>query len=557
MKKIRFVALITVIMLVCFLPHVRAENETAESIKVGNIVTFGHYEQDNNLINGTEPIEWSVLEIDVINNRALLISRYALDARPYNRRDADVTWETCSLRNWLNQDFYNAAFSNAEQEMILITDVDNSENQGYSAWSTDGGNNTEDKVFLLSYAEALRYYDVTWENLQNMRSRVAPTEFAIHNYAWTLDDRTSDGMLSGFWWRRSPGGKQNYAAGVNTDGSLCYPTVFNGCATVRPVIWVNLGFNTYTPDEPIAAVDEHMHDENRVDWHRADGEVYNSLGEHFSFEIENNRAVLIAYWVETRSKQPIYVQIPEIIDGVPVTAIGQNAFNNLDGSYDGAMVDCIKIPEGVTELREGSFECAHGIKRIELPSTLTEISSDYPFHHVEADISFPNDNPYYKMKDGFLIDTRTDTLIYCCPTAYQFSLPRVRKIGNSALENYSPYQVVLEFPSSVEYIGSLNAYDCVGLEIIIVPESVVEIADHALSINTASEIILHEGLRKIGAYAFEQTEITSINIPSTVEWIGANAFFLTEVEEQISDLTCYIESEAEYRQRTLTGDDSE
>ena len=70
------------------------------------------------------------------------------------------------------------------------------------------------------------------------------------------------------------------------------------------------------------------------------------------------------------------------------------------------------------------------------------------------------------------------------------------------------------------FIGANNAYDCVDIETIIVPGSVVELADEALRVNTATEIILNEGLRRIGAFAFEQTEITSIRIPSTVEWIG-------------------------------------
>lgn len=124
------------------------------------------------------PIEWLVLARD--GNKALLISRYWLDAQPYNTDHTSVTWETCTLRTWLNVTFYNKAFSSDEQAAILTTSVDNGKNQGYSKWSTSGGNNTEDKVFLLSYAEANKYFGVTYDNISNTKSRVAPTRTRLH-----------------------------------------------------------------------------------------------------------------------------------------------------------------------------------------------------------------------------------------------------------------------------------------------------------------------------------------------------------------------------------------
>ena len=50
--------------------------------QVGSMITLGHYEQDNDLTNGQEPIEWRVLNIE--GDTVLLVSRYALDAQPYN-----------------------------------------------------------------------------------------------------------------------------------------------------------------------------------------------------------------------------------------------------------------------------------------------------------------------------------------------------------------------------------------------------------------------------------------------------------------------------------------
>ena len=282
-----------------------------------------------------------------------------------------------------------------------------------------------------------------------------------------------------------------------------------------------------------------------IAWYTNENEIWNNAGEHFEYEIEGDHAVLTRYWLETGMPQPVIVRVPENIGNLRLTAIGDNAFNNDGMDYDGEKVECIVIPEGVTELKEVSFQCAHDVQRIELPSSLKVISSDFAFSHVTAEISFPNGNPNYQAEDGFIIDIRTNTLVYCNPSAAEKPLPRVKRIEDNALENYSFYQSTLEFPDSVEYVGTFNAFDCVDLETIIVPGSVVELAENALSSNTATEIILNEGLRKIGAYAFDDTEISSIIIPSTVEWIGLDAFGPAK-EVLLLNPDCHMETEEEY-----------
>lgn len=205
---------------------------------VGNYVTFGEYPQTTAGEDMT-PIEWLVLARD--GNKALLISRYGLDAQPYNTDHTSVTWETCTLRTWLNGTFYNKAFSSAEQSAILTTNVNNSKYQCYSGWSTNGGNNTQDKVFLLSYAEANKYFGVTYDNSSNTKSRVAPTAYAIAQGGWTSPSKkTADGTAAGWWLLRSPGSYQRYAAYVSRDGSLSDHNVDYGSASVRPALWVNV-----------------------------------------------------------------------------------------------------------------------------------------------------------------------------------------------------------------------------------------------------------------------------------------------------------------------------
>ena len=218
----------------------KAEWETL--VQSGRQITFGHYPQTANGNDNTH-IEWLILARD--EQKILIVSKYGLDAQPYNKDYTSVTWETCTLRKWLNGTFYNKAFSSAEQAAILTTNVDNSKSQCYSGWNTSGGNNTEDKVFLLSYAEANKYFGVTHDTTSNTKSRVAPTAYAIAQGAYTYySNKTADGTDAGRWWLRSHGFYQSSAAGVRTDGSLDYYRVDDDSDSLRPALWVNLNLES-------------------------------------------------------------------------------------------------------------------------------------------------------------------------------------------------------------------------------------------------------------------------------------------------------------------------
>lgn len=132
----------------------------------GSYVTFGTYEQDNNIQNGQEPIEWLVLEND--GESLFVLSKYVLDGKRYNaawdpveRKMYPTTWEQCDLRAWLNSSFYNTAFSVGEQMRIETTLVDNSMPENWSWKNVTGGNDTYDKVFILSYEESMKYFPMT------------------------------------------------------------------------------------------------------------------------------------------------------------------------------------------------------------------------------------------------------------------------------------------------------------------------------------------------------------------------------------------------------------
>lgn len=206
------------------------EAKLAPFRNAGSYVTFGNYEQDNNTGNGKEEIEWLVLEYDEANQKALLLSRYGLETKPYNTTNISITWEDCTLRTWLNQDFLNTAFTAEEQQAIKITNVSNSKGKGYSGWSTNGGNDTQDKVFLLSYSEAFRKYFIS-----DSERQTKPTEYAKAQGAY---ENSKNGNY--WWWLRSPGSSQNYAALVNTAGSRSSKSVNTIGDAVRPALWLDL-----------------------------------------------------------------------------------------------------------------------------------------------------------------------------------------------------------------------------------------------------------------------------------------------------------------------------
>lgn len=193
---------------------------------VGSCITFGVYEQDNNTENGKEAIEWQVLAQE--DNRLLIISKCALDTIPYNNKPKSVTWETSTLRTWLNHDFLNTAFSSAEQEAIYTVSVSADPNPKSEV---DPGNATQDKVFVLSLLEVKKY-------LPSDSDRVAmPTAYAVEKGAYeSIMSKTS------WWWLRSPGEYSEnavYVKGsgtVDVAGRLCTHDRY----AVRPVMWIEM-----------------------------------------------------------------------------------------------------------------------------------------------------------------------------------------------------------------------------------------------------------------------------------------------------------------------------
>ena len=200
--------------------------------KVGDYVAFGSYEQDNTLSNGKEEIEWLVLVKN--DNKALLVSRYALDCQRYDTSITNVTWKTCSLRKWLNGTFINNAFSSDEQAMIQSTTITADKNPE---------SNTTDKVFLLSRKEAVEYFSST-----EVRKCV-PTHYAIAQGAYESSRYSAGGKATCWWWLRSSGDRlsddnSDIASIVNDDGGVygLWNKLYNESGAVRPALWIKIDY---------------------------------------------------------------------------------------------------------------------------------------------------------------------------------------------------------------------------------------------------------------------------------------------------------------------------
>ena len=230
MKKSVAMLLVLGLCLSLLLPALAEETEVTgdtNDYTVGSIVSFGDYEQDNDPENGEEPIEWIVLEAD--GGRALLISRYCLDAQPYNTYTKKITWCRCSLRLWLNYTFIKEAFAAREREKILSTAIVNEATPSCDSYGCD---DTTDQIFLLSYAEAMEYFP------DDAGRQAQPTAYAVANGAYA-DDATGNA----WWWLRSPAAGNMSASCIRTDGRVNgYDgrEVNRASGAIRPVIWLDI-----------------------------------------------------------------------------------------------------------------------------------------------------------------------------------------------------------------------------------------------------------------------------------------------------------------------------
>ena len=224
-----------------------------QKANVGDYVEIGSYEQDGNFKNGFESIEWLVLE--KTDSKVLLISKFGLDCIPFsndndvpNTSKSNATWETSNLRKWLNNSFYNKAFSDFEKQYIAQTVVENydyTHQKTGSGFTTESGtviqglktikvtkNSTNDFLYVFNEVEAEKYFSTS-------KSRKAkPTQYAKNIGA---DISYGDGKHAWWWLRTNPGMNWNHSI-VSGKGGISTNSLPPTCETitVRPAMWVDI-----------------------------------------------------------------------------------------------------------------------------------------------------------------------------------------------------------------------------------------------------------------------------------------------------------------------------
>jgi len=196
-------------------------------LKTGDIIPFGEY-------------DWRVL--DVQEDRALIITENVVEQRPYNTKNTGVTWETCDLRKYLNDEF----LSKLDSPRIVLTHNQNPDNPWYDG---DGGSNTKDNVFLLSLDEVVKYFGDSGDlkNRKGWECYKDGKALLKDGNGWLLNDQYNNSRVACginneacLWWLRSPG-VNDTAVMVLEDGFIYVcGFIVNDSYGVRPALWLNL-----------------------------------------------------------------------------------------------------------------------------------------------------------------------------------------------------------------------------------------------------------------------------------------------------------------------------
>ena len=210
---------------------------------VGDSIKFGTYEQNDKESDGFESIEWQVLERE--GNKLMIISKNILAYKNYNVIEETTTWEDCTLRLWLNEIFYKEAFSLEEQRLIMPKSVKMDANPYYD---TDFGNDTMDKVYILSASEAERYFDSDAEriakNTKTVTAYLSKKFYGSEEHSWWLRTLAADAGDTTMLFSDGSASIKNCAVFVDDDGIIRYTDSFNGDVInyfgVRPVLWIDL-----------------------------------------------------------------------------------------------------------------------------------------------------------------------------------------------------------------------------------------------------------------------------------------------------------------------------
>ena len=275
----------------------------------------------------------------------------------------------------------------------------------------------------------------------------------------------------------------------------------------------------------------------------------------FDYELSSRGAVLLdCSRFFNQPEVPDVLEIPAKLGGYPVVGLGAYALCTYD--FDDGRDFSIIVPEGVRFMTSDAFLCCHAATRISFPSTLDDLPES-SFYHVSAEIDFPNGNPRYSCENGFLIDRDTQTLLYAAPSSQGQPIPAVRRLGDSALDNWKPAGNEVRLPDTLESIGPYALYgqytdDFSPLAALILPDGIRELSECSIYAGREIQLLrfpatlteipaycvancglgaveIPEGVTRIGEFAFYyydlgQTKLSAVTLPASVEFVGFRAF---------------------------------
>lgn len=286
--------------------------------------------------------------------------------------------------------------------------------------------------------------------------------------------------------------------------------------------------DAFDPEVELVLLGENTHVETEREMEARERGAEHLEG-NYGYTLTDAGAVITVYFWDENVPEEIIV--PETLGGQPVIGIECFAFYrpspDCQWPQEGT---CIRLPEGMKFLEGGAFYSIWSVREVHLPASLERIGEN-AFWYFGGEVVVAEGNPHFTCEDGFLIDTRTGTLLYAAASAPDGAIPAVRRIGSRALDNQ-------QLPADL-----------------VLPEGVEELAGGAFYDRQLRSITLPESLRVIETGAFERVRVTSgrVVVPAGVEVVEYGAFgpaLPIGTEIIILGENTHVETAEEYFRRT-------